>query len=52
MTERLQVAEMRFLRRVDDATLHDEVRSCEIRKTLNVEPLLRKADPSYVDSAI
>ena len=30
-----------FLRRVHWVTLHDEVSSCEIRRALNVEPLLR-----------
>jgi len=32
---------MGFLRRVHGVTLRDKVRSCEIRKALNVEPLLR-----------
>jgi len=45
MTERVlfqaQVAEMGDLRRVHGVTLRDKVRGCEIRKTLNVEPLLR-----------
>jgi len=34
---------MGFLRRVCGATLRDKVRSCEIRKALNVNPLLRTA---------
>jgi len=34
----VQAGEMGFLRRVHGATLCDKVRSCEIRKTLNVEP--------------
>jgi len=46
MTERIlfhaQEAEMGLLRRVHGVTviLRDEVRSCEIRRALNVEPLL------------
>jgi len=34
-------AEMGFLRRVHGVTLRDKVRSCEIRRALNVELLLR-----------
>jgi len=46
MTERIlsqgQAADMGFLRRVHaGVTLRDKVRSCEIRRALNVEPLLR-----------
>ena len=45
MTERalsqVQAAEMGFLRRVHGVTLRDKVRSCEIRKSLNVQPLTR-----------
>ena len=45
VTERIisqvESAEMRFLRRVRDMTLRSKVRSCEIRKALNAEPLLR-----------
>jgi len=44
MTERVlsvvQAAEMGYLRRVYDVALRDKVRSCEIRKALNIEPLL------------
>jgi len=36
-----QAAEMGFLRRVHGVTLRDKMRSCEIRKTLYIEPLLR-----------
>jgi len=55
-TERIlpkeQTAEMGYLRSVLGVTLRDKVRSCEIRKTLNVKPiLLRSRDPSYVGSA-
>ena len=35
---------MGFLRRVRGVTLRDKVRSCEIRRALNVEPLLRIED--------
>jgi len=45
MTERMlsleQATEMGFLRSVHDVTLCNEVRSCNIRIALNVEPLLR-----------
>ena len=45
MTERIlsqvQQVEMGILRRVHGVTLLEKVRSCEIRKALNVEPLLR-----------
>ena len=44
MTERVrlqvQASEMRFLRRIKGVTLFNEVRSSEIRKSLNIEPLL------------
>ena len=36
-----QLAEIGFLRRVHGVTLHDKLRSCEICRALNVEPLLR-----------
>jgi len=32
---------MGFFRRVQGVTLRDKVRSCDIRRALNVEPLLR-----------
>ena len=41
MLSRVQVAETRFLRRVHGVVLRDKVHICEIRKDLNVEPLLR-----------
>ena len=44
MTEKVrsqvQASEMRFLRRIEGVTLLDKVRSSEIRKSLNVDPLL------------
>jgi len=33
-------AQMAFLQRVRNATVCDKVRSCKIRKSLNVEPIL------------
>ena len=44
MTERVrsqvQVSELRFLRRIEGVTLFNKVRSSEIKKSLNIEPLL------------
>ena len=44
MTERVrsqvQASEMRFLRKIEGVTLFNKVRSSEIRKSLNIEPLL------------
>ena len=44
VTERVrsqvQASEMRFLRRIEGVTLFNKVRSSEIRKSLNIEPLL------------
>jgi len=37
----VQVVGMGFLQRVHGVTLRDNVRSCEMCNTLNVEPLLR-----------
>jgi len=37
----VQIAEKEYLRRVKGVTLRDKVRSCDIRKTLNVEQFLR-----------
>jgi len=37
----VQAAEMRFLRKVCGVMLRDKLHSCEIRKALNVESLLR-----------
>jgi len=41
MTERIrsQASEMRFLRKIEGVTLFNKVRSSEIRKCLNIEPL-------------
>ena len=46
--ERSQVHafEMRFLRRIEGVTLFNEMRSSEIRKSLNFEPLLLQIERS------
>jgi len=41
-----------FLRRVHGVTLSDKVRSCEIRKTLNVSHFCEKLALSFVVSAM
>jgi len=46
MISQVQAAEMRFLRRVHVVMDRDKVRSREIRKGLNVEPLLIQIDKS------
>ena len=52
MTERVlsqvQVSEMRFLRRIEGVTLFNKVRSSEIRKSLNIEPLLLRIKRSQL----
>ena len=52
MTERMrsqvQASEMRFLRRIEGVTLFNKVRSSEIRKSLNVEPLLLRIERSQL----
>ena len=48
MTERMrsqvQASEMRFLRRIEGVTLFNKVRSSEIRKSFNIEPLLLRIE--------
>ena len=48
MTDRVrsqvQASEMRFIRRIEEVTLFNKVRSSEIRKSLNIEPLLLRLD--------
>ena len=50
MTERMrsqvQASESRFLRRIEGVTLFNKVRSSEIRKSLNIEPLLLRIERS------
>ena len=52
MTEKVrsqvQASEMRFLRRIEGVTLLDKVRSSEIRKSLNVDPLLLRIERSQL----
>ena len=52
MTERVQsqaqASEMRFLRRIEGVTLFNKVRSSEIRKSLNNEPLLLQIERSQL----
>ena len=52
MTERMrsqvQASEMRFLRRIEVVTLFNKVRSSEIRKSLNIEPLLLRIERSQL----
>jgi len=43
-----QAAEMGFLRRAHDVTLRDKVRSCEIRRALNLEPLLLRIERAQI----
>jgi len=52
MTERIlcqvQAAEVRFLGRVHGVTLRDKVRSFEIRRAVNVEPLFLRIERSQL----
>ena len=52
MTERMQskvqASEMKFLQRIEEVTLFNKVRSSEIRKTLNLEPLLLRIERSQL----
>ena len=52
MTERMrsqvQASEMRFLRRIEGVTLFNKMRSSEIRKSLNIEPLLLRIERSQL----
>ena len=52
MTERMrsqvQASKMRFLRRIEGVTLFNKVRSSEIRKSLNIEPLLLRIERSQL----
>ena len=48
MTDRVrsqvQASEMRFIRRIEEVALFNKVRSSEIRKSLNIEPLFLRLD--------
>ena len=52
MTERVrsqvQASKMRFLQRIEGVTLYNKVRSSEIRKSLNIEPLLGQIERSQL----
>ena len=52
MTERMrsqvQASEMSFLRRIEGVTLFNKVRSSEVRKSLNIEPLLPRIERSQL----
>ena len=52
MTERMrsqvQASEMRFLRRIEGVTLFNKMRSFEIWKSLNIEPLLLRIERSQL----
>ena len=52
MTKRVrsqaQASKMRFLRRIEGVTLFNKVRSSEIRKSLNIEPLLLRIERSQL----
>ena len=52
MTERMrsqvQASEIKFLRRIEGVTLFNKVRSSEIRKSLNIEPLLLRIERSQL----
>ena len=52
MTERVrsqaQASEMRLLQRIEEATLLNKMRSSEIRKYLNIEPLLLRIKRSQL----
>ena len=52
MTERMrsqvQASEMRFLRRIEGVTLFNKMRSSEIRKSLNIDPLLLRIERSQL----
>ena len=52
MTERVrspvQASEMRFLRKIEGVTLFNKVRSPEIRKSLNIQPLLLRIERSQL----
>ena len=52
MTKRVrlqvQASEMSFLRRIEGVTLFNKVRSSEIRKSLNIEPLLLRIERSQL----
>ena len=48
MRSQVQASEMRFLRRIEGVTLFNKVRSSEIRKSVNIEPLLLRIERSQL----
>ena len=52
MTERVrsqaQASEMKFLRRIEGVTLFNKIRSSEIRKSLNIKPLVLRIERSQL----
>ena len=48
MRSQVQASEMRFLRGIEGVTLFNKVRSSEIRKFLNIEPLLLRIERSQL----
>ena len=48
MRSQVQVSVMRFLRIIEGVTLFNKVRSSEIRKSLNIEPLLLQIERSQL----
>ena len=52
MTERVrsqvQASEMRFLRKIEGVTLFNKVRSSDIEKSFNIEPLLLQIERSQL----
>ena len=49
MRSQAQASEMRFLRKIEGITLFNKVRSSEIRKSLNIEPLLLRIKDLSLD---
>ena len=48
MRSQVQASEMRFLRRIEGVTLFNKMRSSEIRKSFNIEPLLLRIERSQL----
>ena len=48
MRSQVQASEMRFLRKIEGVALFNKVRSSEIRKSLNIEPLLLRIERSQL----
>ena len=48
MRSQVQASEMRFLRKIEGVALFNKVRSSEIRKSLNIEPLLFRIERSQL----